>query len=405
MINKIAFTNYKSFKKRQELELKPITVLIGKNSSGKSAIAKLPVLIDNSFNNVSGEPYTMEYNGVQFGDEYRDIFYERIPNAVLEFEMTSEDDKSLLIKVVSDYEKSTIPNIYTWKLNNHCELTFNRINGSYTDILHGVDYLCEFDGFNLVKLADTKDKVLDNEFYLKDINIKTDYIGPFRKYANEMRTFQLKTLKNFDTVGVEGENAYYILGIESTKKESNLVKSVDEWYKTNFDGWGIKVNTDVPSFCKIELTREDRKFDINIADAGQGMSQALPLIVNAFLPGNDYLTIIEQPELHLHPAAHGNLAELFADSAIKFDKRYLIETHSQNFVLRLRRLIAEGKFKNSDLQIYWVDYDGVTNSSSLKPIKVNELGEVDAWPDNIFTETLDETIAIRTAQVNRKDGN
>jgi predicted ATPase len=180
---------------------------------------------------------------------------------------------------------------------------------------------------------------------------------------------------------------------------------VSEWYKANFDGWGIKVNTDLQPFCKVELTREDRKFNVNIADVGQGMSQALPLVVNAFLPSNKYLTIIEQPELHLHPAAHGNLAQLFAESSIKFKKKYLIETHSQNFVLRLRRMIAEGNFDHNDLQIYWIDYDGNTNASCIKKINVNEFGEVDFWPENIFSETLDETIAMRTAQVKRKNGN
>ena len=45
MINKISFKNYKLFKEKQTLELKPITILIGKNNSGKSAVLKLPVLI------------------------------------------------------------------------------------------------------------------------------------------------------------------------------------------------------------------------------------------------------------------------------------------------------------------------------------------------------------------------
>lgn len=54
------------------------------------------------------------------------------------------------------------------------------------------------------------------------------------------------------------------------------------------------------------------------------------------------LIVVEEPETHLHPAAHGDLAERFVDSFIEdSNKRYLIETHSQNFVLRLRRLIAE----------------------------------------------------------------
>ncbi|MBK9565149.1 MAG: hypothetical protein IPO37_08205 [Saprospiraceae bacterium] len=65
--------------------------------------------------------------------------------------------------------------------------------------------------------------------------------------------------------------------------------------------------------------------------------------------------VVEEPETHLHPAAHGDLAERFVDSFIEdSNKRYLIETHSQNFVLRLRRLIAEKKIKPFDIALYYI---------------------------------------------------
>jgi predicted ATPase len=403
MVNKITFKNYKSFKDEQILLLKPITILIGKNSSGKSAVAKLPVLIDNSLNNAVDEPFLMDYQNVQFGGEYRDIFYERIPNAELEFSFTSNSSNTLTVKIVSDFEKNTIPTIIYWKLNLDIELVFNSNNNTYKNLSNGLSYNCEFEGFILIKA--TTEGGDDLTYSLKDINFKTDYIGPFRVYANNMRSFQLKSFRRIKSVGEDGSEAYQILGIESLNAQSELIKNVSEWYKLNFEGWGLKVNNDLHPFCTIELSREDKKFNINIADVGQGMSQALPLIVNAFLPNSDSLTIIEQPELHLHPAAHGNLAQLFAECSIKYDKKYLIETHSHNFVLRLRRLIAEGKFKAEDLQIYWVDYDGFKNSSTLRIINVNELGEVDYWPENIFSETLDETIAMRAAQVKRKNAN
>ena len=51
------------------------------------------------------------------------------------------------------------------------------------------------------------------------------------------------------------------------------------------------------------------------------------------------LTIIEEPELHLHPSAHGDLAERFAESLKDKNKRYLIETHSENFILRKSRRV------------------------------------------------------------------
>jgi predicted ATPase len=130
------------------------------------------------------------------------------------------------------------------------------------------------------------------------------------------------------------------------------------------------------------------------------MIHALPLVVRSFmLAKEETLIVIEEPELHLHPAAHGNLAERFAKSLVDKNKRYLIETHSQNFVLRLRALIAEGKILNKDqLALYYVEYDEDTNESNLKLINIDDDGEVDYWPEDIFNESLYETIRIRKAQ-------
>lgn len=404
MINKISFKNYKSFKDLQTIEFSPVTVIIGKNSSGKSAVAKLPVMIDNSFNNVMGEPYALEYNDVQFGGDYRDMFYGRIPNAELEFILYSDDDKQLTIKIISDFEKNTIPIILQYKLAGVFDFHFTPKNNLYLNQLDGLYYDCDFDGFFLADVFKEDGSEASFEISNRSFDNGTDYIGPFRSYANSMRSFQIRSYKQTSAVGPDGEAAYYILGVESLSNNSDLIKKVSEWYKINFDGWGITVNNDLQPHCTIELTREDKKFNVNIADVGQGMSQALPLVVKAFLPPKaGELIIIEQPELHLHPAAHGNLAELFASTAVSENKRYLIETHSQNFVLRLRRMIAEQKLKNTDVGIYWVDYDGSNNKSILKKININTLGDVDFWPPNIFSESLDEAIAIRTAQRNREE--
>ena len=97
---------------------------------------------------------------------------------------------------------------------------------------------------------------------------------------------------------------------------------------------------------------------------------------------------------------------------MKFDrkasknKRYLIETHSQNLVLRLRRLIAEGKLDKEDLALYYVDFDEEKNESSLNQIEIDETGGIpnNDWPEGIFNEVSRETRAIYNIQLNnRKD--
>mgnify|MGYP000411420810 FL=1 len=71
-------------------------------------------------------------------------------------------------------------------------------------------------------------------------------------------------------------------------------------------------------------------------------------------------------------------------------------------MLRLRRLIAEGKLVPDDLALYYVDFNEENNESELKRIIIDENGNVDYWPEGIFSESLDETIGIRTAQIDNR---
>ncbi|PCI51741.1 MAG: hypothetical protein COB45_14140 [Gammaproteobacteria bacterium] len=76
-MNKITFENYKSFKDKQELVIKPITILLGKNSSGKSSIAKLPSMIEHSLKGEFPEPLQLINDEVELGAEFRDLMHGR----------------------------------------------------------------------------------------------------------------------------------------------------------------------------------------------------------------------------------------------------------------------------------------------------------------------------------------
>lgn len=375
MINKLTFKNYKPFKEPQELALKPITVLIGKNSSGKSAVAKLPTLIENSLKGDFYGPLLLENDDIELGAEFKDLVFGRTRTGLVEFGMHS-DHEVLNVVIGSGTGTKDLPQVFEWKLKNKYGVFEKDINEKYK-------------GFIL--------QSRNSQFLLNEITLNVDYFGPFRVFPQ--RQYSRKIFSEIEKIGVTGENAYQLLIQDVLSFEKSLLEKVSNWYQKNFEGWGIKVNEDLAPFYQIELTRNSSSLNINIVDAGQGMSQALPLVVRAFMPtAQDSLIIIEQPELHLHPAAHGDMAELFVDSLVDGPKRYLIETHSQNFVLRLRRLVAEGKLNKNDLALYFVNFDEETGTSMLEIINVDESGEVDFWPENIFNESLEETLAIRRAQ-------
>lgn len=372
MLQKISFTNYKLFKNKQTLALKPITVLIGKNSSGKSSVAKLLTLISASLSGNFDEPLRLRNEGVELGSEFKDLVYGRNQIGHLTLEMESETEKLKIVVGNNSIrtERRILPII----------LSFD-----YNDV--SVDVMSQrFKGF-----------VPQNIPF--SLSLDAEYIGPFRKQPE--RWYEESNSVS-DKVGIEGENAYSMLIVDALTTENHLVDSVSQKYQENFEGWGIQVNQDNAPPYQIELFRDD--INVNLKDVGQGISQTLPLIVRALKPADtERLIIIEQPELHLHPAAHGNLAQIFVESTQNDpNKRYLIETHAPNFVLRLRRLIAKGTLNKDNVALYFVDFDETSNESTLKPILIDHLGRVDYWPENVFSETLDETIAIRDAQLNQR---
>ena len=375
MINKISFKNYKSFKDRQELDLLPMTVFIGKNSAGKSAVMKLTTLIEDSLKGKTDAPlkWTGYENSVELGAEFEDLIYGRSRTGKLELEMS---DGARKLEVIIGSEKEA-PKVFSWKYNEVEKLGFDNL----------------FKGFTL----ETEDKSL----YIDPLFLNTDYIGPFR--MTPLREFsELNLNATVQKIGYTGQDAYTVLLQDGLTTSHPLLNKVSEWYQANFEDWGVQINKDFAPFYQVEIIREHGVMRINLKDVGQGMSQALPLVVKAFMENDTpELIPIEQPELHLHPAAHGSLGELFVQSLENKLKSYLIETHSQNFVLRLRRLIAEKKytwFTKDSLALYFIDFDEKKNTSTLRRININEKGEVDYWPGTIFSETLDETIALRDAQ-------
>jgi hypothetical protein len=371
MLKEITFKNYKAFREKQTLELKPLTILIGKNSSGKSAIAKLPTLIEGSLSGRFSQPLEINNNGIELGGNFRDLVYNH--GVSLEFGLKDQHE-SLLVSVASGLRPADLPKISNWKFT---------LLDSEISTTKGVED--NFEGF------------LDEPSSIKSLSLHTDYIGPFRALPERSYPSPTSILKK---VGIHGEDAYSILIQDAISTEQVLLKKVNDWYQENFEGWGITVEPDGSQYA-VKLIRKGLK--VNLKDVGQGMSQAFPLVVRTLMPATkETLIIMEQPELHLHPAAHGNLAELFADSLTHGNKSYLIETHSRNFVLRIRRLIAEKELSPSQVNLYYVDFNEEENASYLEKIELDTLGKVASWPENIFSEALDEASAIRTAQIKQE---
>lgn len=88
--------------------------------------------------------------------------------------------------------------------------------------------------------------------------------------------------------------------------------------------------------------------EINLGDVGYGAGQVIPVIVQSVLARGNTITLIEQPELHLHPRAQAQMADVFIQ-CFSEETRFLIETHSEHLLLRMRRWLAETAGRRSTL--------------------------------------------------------
>jgi hypothetical protein len=133
----------------------------------------------------------------------------------------------------------------------------------------------------------------------------------------------------------------------------------------------------------------------NIRDIGFGFSQVLPIIVQT-LTSEGKTLLIEQPELHLHPALQAELGDLFINAALGDQKNtFIIETHSEHLILRLLRRIretSEGKLPDGVLpitpeQISVLYVQSGKDGAQIMNLRVTDDGDFEnKWPDGFFTE-------------------
>jgi hypothetical protein len=133
-------------------------------------------------------------------------------------------------------------------------------------------------------------------------------------------------------------------------------------------------------------------------DIGIGISQVLPVVVIATAATNS-LVMVEQPEIHLHPALQAELGDLLVESAMKRGNTLLIETHSEHVLLRIQRRIREttvGKLPvgvtpltTRDVQVVYVE--PTKSGSRVLSMELDEDGQlVTPWPGGFFEEGFRE---------------
>lgn len=168
----------------------------------------------------------------------------------------------------------------------------------------------------------------------------------------------------------------------------NLQEAMDEWLSFFELGSNLVVkNLGVSGY---EFTLDG----VNLYHLGTGVSQIIPVLAICLLAKPGSLTIIEQPELHLHPAAQQKLADFFL-AISRTGRRLLIETHSEYMITRTRRAVVLSKAKPSEIQLFFAERG--KDSTTIRPANLNGSGGFKYWPKGFFSQTEDDLLDILKA--------
>jgi predicted ATPase len=455
MIEKIDFENFKRFKFESLNMEKPITLLYGENSSGKSSILKgFAALIQTfSWSRNKHEPLVAQGEYANLGI-FKDYVHNHNTSNKITFSLTTMplawyspfDTKSgkatkyitslcydrspyteqariysiVVSAIVEDGSLWEILKLKRAETKSYYTITTNfevlknevssysrlKIKAPDKEIKRAAALKTKLhytEGFTFTLASGKNDdisiykiRVLDRFIYaLFELPEKYKYLGPLR--SSPSRSYTLSAASS--DVGSRGENtpsviSYLKRSSESIKVNKEAYRKIQHWVNLLFPGRSIAVE-DYEELVKLKITRDG--IADSIQDVGFGFSQVLPIIVQAAALKKDQCMIIEQPELHLHPRAQVAFSQFLVE-ACREGKRFIIETHSEHVLRGLQLAISDNSMndalgiKKEDLKVYYFPSEHGVNAFE---IKINSDGElIDGWPSGFFDESYNLTKRI-----------
>lgn len=234
--------------------------------------------------------------------------------------------------------------------------------------------------------------------YIANYFNQVHYIAPVRATAE--RYYRLRNV-SIDEVDYQGKNLAIFL--ESLSKNDKLSK-FNQW-TDNLLGFHVRTKND-GEHISIQVVSRGKNKTTNLLDTGFGFSQILPIVTQlwqivtekADVSSNQrkhawnippLVLAIEQPELHLHPALQGDLAESFVNSIElakknNFRLQLILETHSETMVNYFGKAVAEGKISFEDVSVVLFDKDE-NNLTRVHSSGYDKDGYLIDWPIGFFS--------------------
>lgn len=374
MIESFRLYNYKAFSDTKLIDIKPLTLLLGKNNSGKSSLLKaLSFLKEGLAIGVHSKLSLKPAEGIRMGGNLFDIFHRR-EFVDLGFYVKFTGGIQYEVRLLSA-DGEIRQSGYSLTIPEHV-----------LESVQSPDLYKEMTGLFPLKYAEECTDLF---------KFNVHHIGPLRVLPPEI--ISLADSSDVKFVGYNGDKTYGIL-LNSYLNHTSLFTDVSDWFRENLDGISLVFKAIDPSGTNYTLNVERDGVEVSIADVGLGVIQVLPIITQTFIAEESTIIAIEQPALHLHPAAHAAVASRIAESSKTAGLRFVVESHSKNFLLglRLEAITPDTKFTIDDAAIYYVDNEELP--SNVKEIRINSDGSLTYWPTGVFGEDadlLDQIIDLR----------
>ncbi|WP_411960856.1 AAA family ATPase [Pseudomonas mandelii] len=362
MIRKIEITNFKCFE-LLKLPLAKLTLLAGSNASGKSSLLQALVVLHQTIRENEWSKRLILNGGILSLGTVQDVINKI--HGRNEFQLALEDDEST----------------YRWNFKGDrpemsMEVNFLSEDGDQIEVLNrllpvgaaGVPGIC---------------LTLESLTY-----ITAERIGPRDFYPLEDRS-------TIQTVGPRGEHAVSCLFRLAEKPVSasmcidtappTLMRQVEAWMQCFFPGCGIDV-APIARMNAVSLgIRTSAETDYHRpVNVGFGLTQVLPILVAVLSSNCDDLVLIENPEVHLHPAGQALMGGFLAMAA-SAGVQIVLETHSDHVLNGIRRAVRKKVLLQSQVALHFFRPSAPGMDQVVSP-QIDVSGNLDIWPDGFFDQ-------------------
>jgi len=430
-ITRVTVSGYKSLLNSQSIQIKPITVLAGANSSGKSSILQ-PLLLLKQTLDASYDPGALLLDGpnIRFTSASQFLSKRNVVDSVdrfnLSIQMGAKTSLGITFLKKSD-QPISIENV-SYRLNTQ-EFTLSP-DMSDEEIRKEIplEHRSFIEAMERVRRTPVKAFVKRNRCFLEVAFQVPEESGEGIFMLGSSGSGIDKHIRRIIHLpGLRGnpERTYPVTAIGSAFPgtfERYAASVLAQWQEGNGNNleelnrdlidlgltWKILAKRVNETQVALEVGRMRAETErgghdlVSIADVGFGMSQVLPVIIALHAAQPTQLVFLEQPEIHLHPRAQHAMAKVIARAA-KRGVRVVLETHSALLILGLQTLVANKELPSDLVALHWFRR-GEAGHSEITSADLDDAGAFGEWPEDFADVSLEaESKFLDAAEIHQEN--